>query len=55
MFLRKKNVFNIVTDAAAEEIALPEEGLDNLSASEIFNIIVQLPVAEDNNRAFSLF
>lgn len=34
MFLRKKNVFNMVTDAAAEEIALPEEALDNLSASE---------------------
>ena len=44
MFLRKKNVFNMVTDAAAEEISLPEEALDNLSVSEIFNLILQLPV-----------
>lgn len=44
MFLRKKNVFNIVTDAAAEEIPLQEEVLDNLSAAEIFNLIAQLPV-----------
>lgn len=44
MFLRKKNVFNIVTDATVEEIPLQEEALDNLSAAEIFNLIVQLPV-----------
>ncbi len=44
MFLRKKNVFNIVTEASANEISLQEEALDNLSASEIFNLIVQLPV-----------
>ncbi len=44
MFLRKKNVFNMVTDATAEEIPLQEEGLNNLSAAEIFNLIVQLPV-----------
>ncbi|MEO8762913.1 MAG: sigma-70 family RNA polymerase sigma factor [Ginsengibacter sp.] len=44
MFLRKKNVFNIVTEATAEEIPLQEEALNNLSAAEIFNLIVQLPV-----------
>lgn len=44
MFLRKKNVFNIVTESAAEEIVLSEEALDNLSAAEIFNLVVQLPV-----------
>lgn len=44
MFLRKKNVFTIVTEAAAEEIPLAEEALNNLSAKEIFELIVQLPV-----------
>src|SRR5438477_1747876 len=44
MFLRSKNVFTIVTDAIAEEIPLQEEALDNLSAEEIFKLIVQLPV-----------
>lgn len=44
MFLRKKNVFTIVTESVAEEIALAEEALGNLSAAEIFNLVVQLPV-----------
>ena len=44
MFLRAKNVFTIVTEATAEEISLQEEALDNLSAEEIFKLIVQLPV-----------
>jgi len=44
MFLRAKNVFTIVTDATAEEIPLQEEALDNLSAEEIFKLIIQLPV-----------
>jgi RNA polymerase sigma factor (sigma-70 family) len=44
MFLRKKNVFNILTETAAEEIPLQEEALNNLSAAEIFNLISQLPV-----------
>ncbi len=44
MFLRAKNVFTIVTEATAEEIPLQEEALDNLSAEEIFRLIVQLPV-----------
>ena len=44
MFLRKKNVFIIVTEASAENIFFPEEALDNLSANEIFNLIIKLPV-----------
>ena len=44
MFLRKKNVFTIVTESAAEEIVLAEDALNNLSAAEIFNLVVQLPV-----------
>lgn len=44
MFLRKRNVFNMVTEAAADEIYLQEEALNNLSANEIFNLIILLPV-----------
>lgn len=44
MFLRKKNVFTLVSDAEAENISLDEDLLDRLSAAEIFNLIVQLPV-----------
>jgi len=44
MFLRKKNVFTIVTESAAEDFFLEEEALNNLSASEIFNLVVTLPV-----------
>lgn len=44
MFLRKKNVFTIVSETAIEEVAFPEDALDNLSASEIYALIVQLPV-----------
>ncbi len=44
MFLRKKKAFIIVTESAAETIALQEEALDNMSAAEIFKLIVQLPV-----------
>ncbi len=44
MFLRKKNVFTIVTEAAAEKLSLEEDLLDRLSAAEIFQHILQLPV-----------
>lgn len=53
MFLRKKNVFIIVTEAAAEEIVLEEEALNNLSAAEIFNLVVTLPVGY--RTVFNLF
>lgn len=44
MQLRKKNVFTIVTELPAEEVALDEDALDKLSAGEIFQLIAQLPV-----------
>ena len=44
MFLRKKNVFIIVTESVAEEMVLAEEALDNLSADEILKLVMQLPV-----------
>jgi RNA polymerase sigma-70 factor (ECF subfamily) len=44
MFLRRKNVFTIVTEAEVEDVSLQEEALNNLSADEIFKMIVQLPV-----------
>lgn len=53
MFLRKKNVFTIVTESAAEEIVLAEKALDNLSAAEIFNLVVTLPVGY--RTVFNLF
>lgn len=44
MLLRKKNVFTIVTEADAAHCPLEAEALNNLSAKEIFDLIVQLPV-----------
>jgi len=44
MFLRKKNIFNMVVETAAEEMALEEDALNYLSAAEIFGLVVQLPV-----------
>ena len=42
--LRKKNTFSIVSESAATELELEEDALDHLSAVEIFNLVVQLPV-----------
>ena len=44
MFLRKKRAFTIVSESVANEIPLQEEALNNLSAAEIFHLVVQLPV-----------
>ncbi|MEO5891576.1 MAG: sigma-70 family RNA polymerase sigma factor [Ferruginibacter sp.] len=44
MLLRKKNVFIIVTESAIDDFPLEEEALNNLSAKEIFDLVVQLPV-----------
>lgn len=44
MFLRKKNVFKMVTESSVEEIPLEEDALNKLSADEIFKLIIQLPV-----------
>jgi RNA polymerase sigma factor (sigma-70 family) len=53
MFLRKKNVFTIAAESMSEELSLEETALDNLSAAEIFNLIVQLPVGY--RTVFNLF
>ena len=44
MFLRKKTTFTIVAETAADEVPLQEEALNRLSAAEIFDLIVRLPV-----------
>ena len=44
MALRRKNVFTIVTESAAEEIPWKDDVLNKLSADEIFLLVVQLPV-----------
>ena len=44
MFLRKKHVFTIVTESMADEIPLDEQAIDRLSAAEIFDMILQLPI-----------
>lgn len=44
MFLRRKTTFTIVSETAADEVPLKEDVLNKLSAVEIFNLIVQLPV-----------
>ena len=44
MFLRKRKVFDIITETALDEIPLEEAALNYLSAAEIFNMIIQLPV-----------
>lgn len=44
MFLRKKTAFTIVSESSAEEIPLQEDLLDKISAVEIVQLIIQLPV-----------
>lgn len=44
MLLRKKNVFTIVTEADVADYPLEATALNDLSAKEIFDLIVQLPV-----------
>lgn len=43
MFMRKKNLFVVASENRPEEIPIEEQALNNLSAAEIFNLIVQLP------------
>ena len=43
-FLETKSSFLIVPEAEAEDIPLPEEALDYLSAVELFELISRLPV-----------
>ena len=44
MFLRRRHAFSVVSELAAEDLALPVEPLAGLSAAEIFDLIIQLPV-----------
>jgi RNA polymerase sigma factor (sigma-70 family) len=46
MFLRRRHAFSMLTETAAEELPRlqVEEPLANLSAAEIFDLIVRLPV-----------
>ena len=44
MFLRKKNVFTMLAEVEAEDMPMEMDFLDWLSAGEIFDMIVQLPV-----------
>ncbi len=53
MFMRRKNMFILVSESDAEHIAIEEEALDRLSAAEIFSLIVQLPAGY--RTVFNLF
>jgi RNA polymerase sigma factor (sigma-70 family) len=44
MFLRKKKAFTIVAETLAADIPLGEETLDNISANEILELVLQLPI-----------
>jgi RNA polymerase sigma-70 factor (ECF subfamily) len=44
MFLRRRHAFSMLTETAAEELHRVEEPLDHLSAAEIFELILRLPV-----------
>ena len=44
MFLRSKHSFIIATEQQPEEIPLPDDALNKLLASEILNLIIELPV-----------
>lgn len=53
MFLRKKKVFQMVAESAAAELPLQEDALDQLSAADIYRMILQLPVGY--RTVFNLF
>jgi RNA polymerase sigma-70 factor (ECF subfamily) len=53
MFLRKQQAFKMVSETEAENISLNEDLLDRLSAKEIHEQIVQLPVGY--RTVFNLF
>ncbi|HEY4109668.1 sigma-70 family RNA polymerase sigma factor [Puia sp.] len=44
MFLRRRHAFLVVPEMTADEVSTPVEPLADLSAAEIFDLIVQLPV-----------
>ena len=41
---RKKNVFAIVSDTIPEDVSSNDDGLGNLTAAEILQLIIRLPV-----------
>ena len=43
MFMRKQNLFVLVSEINANDVANDEDVLDRLSVSEIFELIIQLP------------
>ncbi len=43
MLLRKKNLFRMVAETAAEDIPLQEDALNRLCAAEIISLVMQLP------------
>lgn len=43
MFLRRGNAFSVSIEQHAQEVNIPEDALDNLSAAEIIESIMQLP------------
>ncbi|RYY70725.1 MAG: sigma-70 family RNA polymerase sigma factor [Chitinophagaceae bacterium] len=53
MFLRKQQAFKIVSESEAENVGSNDDGLDQLSAREIFELIIQLPVGY--RTVFNLF
>jgi len=44
MFLRKKNVFTMLAETAADDQPIATDSLASLTAEEIFHMIIQLPV-----------
>ncbi len=44
MFLRRRHSFAVLTEAGTETVSREEEPLADLSAAEIFDLIVRLPV-----------
>jgi RNA polymerase sigma-70 factor (ECF subfamily) len=44
MYLRKKNVFTMLAETAADDIPIETDALASLTAEEIFHMIIQLPV-----------
>lgn len=44
MFLRRRHAFSVVSEKTMEDLPLNVEPLADLSAAEIFDLIVQLPV-----------
>lgn len=53
MFLRRENAFSVSIETYAQEVQIPEDALNNLSAKEIYQAILQLPAGY--RTVFNLF